>query len=78
MHRVRSLLGVLRVPFNVKPIASRLQVPEQTLADIETFWKDEDKQLEIVLEEWKKKTHDDTLREILSSLKHEGKHEENL
>ena len=78
MHRVRSLLGVLRVPFNVKPIASRLQVPEQTLAEIEKFWKDEDKQLEIVLEEWKKKTHDDTLREILGSLKHEGKHEENL
>lgn len=69
---MRSLLGVQRVPFNVKPLARRLLVSEQTLTEIEKFWKDEDKQLEIVLGEWKKKTDDHDLSEIPESLKHEG------
>ena len=69
---MRSLLGVQRVPFNVKPVARRLLVSEQTLTEIEKFWKDEDKQLEIVLGEWKKKTDDHDLSEIPESLKREG------
>ena len=60
------------VIFNVKPVARRLQVPEQTLTEIEKFWNDEDKQMEIVLEEWKKTTDDHNLSEILETLKHEG------
>ena len=68
---MRSLLGVQRVPFNVKPLARRLLVSEQTLTEIEKFWKDEDKQLEIVLGERKKKTDDHDLSEILESLKHD-------
>ena len=42
------------------------------MTEIEKFWKDEDKQLEIVLEERKKKTDDHNLSEIPESLKHEG------
>ena len=72
----RSLLGVQGAIFNLKPIAKKLLVPEQTLTQIEKFWKDEDKQLEIVLEEWKgktdKKQNHHNLSEILETLKHEG------
>lgn len=56
----------------MKPIARRLLVPEQTLNEIEKFWNDENKQLEIVLEEWKKTTDGHNLGEILESLEHEG------
>lgn len=56
----------------MKPIARRLLVPEQTLNEIEKFWNDENKQLEIVLEEWKKTTDGRNLIEILESLEHEG------
>ena len=73
---IRSLLGVQGAIFNLKPIARKLLVPEQTFTQIEKFWKDEDKQLEIVLEEWKEKTdkkqNHHNLSEILESLKHEG------
>ena len=73
---IRSLLGVQGAIFNLKPIARKLLVPEQTFTQIEKFWKDEDKQLEIVLEEWKEKTDEKqnhhNLSEILESLKHEG------
>lgn len=72
LARVRGLLDVRGVIFNVKPVARRLQVPEQTLTEIEKFWNDEDKQMEIVLEEWKKTTDDHNLSEILETLKHEG------
>lgn len=72
MASVRGSLGVQGVIFNVKPIARRLLVPEQTLNEIEKFWNDENKQLEIVLEEWKKTTDDHNLSEILHSLEHEG------
>lgn len=65
-------LDVRGVIFNVKPIARELLVPEQTLNEIEKFWNDENKQLEIVLEEWKKTTDDQNLTEILKKLKHEG------
>jgi len=56
----------------VKPIAHKLLVSEQTLNEIEKFWNDENKQLEIVLEEWKKTTDDQNLSKILESLKPEG------
>lgn len=56
----------------MKPIARELLVPKQTLNEIEKFWNDENKQLEIVLEEWKKTTDDQNLTEILKKLKHEG------
>ena len=56
----------------MKPIARRLLVPEQTLNEIEKFWNDENKQLEIVLEEWKNTTDGHNLSEILESLEHEG------
>ena len=76
---IRSLLGVQGAIFNLKPIARKLLVPEQqeqTLTQIEKFWKDEDRQLEIVLEQWKEKTdkkqNHHNLSEILESLKHEG------
>ena len=76
MPCIRSLLGVQGAIFNLTPIARKLLVPEQTLTQIEKFWKDEDKQLEIVLEEWKEKTDKEqnhhNLSEILVSLKHEG------
>lgn len=56
----------------MKPIARRLLGPEQTLNEIEKVWNDEDEQLEIVLEKWKKTTDDHNLSEILERLKHEG------
>ena len=56
----------------MKPIAHKLLVSEQTLNEIEKFWNDENKQLEIVLEEWKKTTDDQNLSKILESLKPEG------
>ena len=62
--------------FNVIPIAQLLNMPEESINQLTKSKKDEDEQLEIVLEHWSKEnsTVEDlaTLRKALESLKPEG------
>ena len=62
--------------FNVIPIAQLLNMPEESIIQLTKSKKDEDEQLEIVLEHWSKKNSivEDlaTLRKALESLKREG------
>ena len=62
--------------FNVIPIAQLLNMPEESINQLTKSKKDEDEQLEIVLEHWSKENSivEDlaTLRKALESLKREG------
>ena len=73
---VRSLLGVEGAIFNVIPIANLLEMPEESTKHLTKSNKDENEQLEIILQHWSKKNNvvEDlaTLRKDLESLKHEG------
>ena len=74
---VRSLLGVERAIFNLVPIAQCLKKPEESMGQVMKSWKDEDEQLEIILQQ--RKTENDvvndlvTLRKDLEGLKQEGR-----
>ena len=74
---VRSLLGVERAIFNLVPIAQLLKKPEESMGQVMKSWKDEDEQLEIILQQ--RKTENDmvndlvTLRKDLEGLKQEGR-----
>ena len=73
---VRSLLNVEGTIFNVKPIAKLLEVPEEFMNDVVMkCWKDEESQLETVLQHWKE--HNDgedraTLGKVLGDITQEG------
>ena len=62
--------------FNVIPIAQLLNMSEESIIQLTKSKKEEDEQLEIVLEHWSKKNSivEDlaTLRKALESLKREG------
>ncbi|KAJ7370037.1 hypothetical protein OS493_034476 [Desmophyllum pertusum] len=72
---VRCLLGVEGAIFNVMTIAEKLGTPEWLRKQITNSWKDENKQLEIVLQPWLKKNGEtkdpDSLRKYLEDLKEE-------
>ena len=74
---VRCLLGVEGAIFNLIPIAEKLGTPEGLMAQITNSWKDENEQLEILLQPWLKKNGEtkelDSLRKDLEDLKEEGK-----
>ena len=74
---VRNLLGVERAIFNLMPIAQLLKMPEESMGQVMKCWKDEDEQLEIILQHWLKendvvKDHA-SLRKDLEGLKQEGR-----
>ena len=72
---VRSLLGVEGAIFNVIPVAKLLEMPEESMNHLTKYQKDENKQLEKILQHWsqKKNTVDlASLRKDLESLKQEG------
>ncbi|KAJ7370050.1 hypothetical protein OS493_034493 [Desmophyllum pertusum] len=72
---VRCLLGVEGAIFNVMTIAEKLETPEGLRKQITNSWKDDNEQLEIVLQPWLKKNGDtkdpDSLRKDLADLKEE-------
>ena len=73
---VRSLLAVQGAIFNLIPIARLLEMPEESTNKVVKCWKDEDEQLELILQHWSKKNHvvEDlaALRKDLESLQQEG------
>lgn len=72
---VRSLLGVEGAIFNVIPVAKLLEMPEESMNHLTKYQKDENKQLEMILQHWShKKNAVDlaSLRKDLESLKQEG------
>ena len=73
---VRSLLGVEGAIFNVIPIAKLVEMPEESLNRLTKSQKDENEQLEIVLQHWLKRNNVveglAALRKNLESLKQEG------
>ena len=74
---MRSLLGVERAIFNLVPIAQLLKTPEESMGQVMKSWKDEDEQLEIILQQWMKENNVvkdlATLRKDLEGLKQEGR-----
>ena len=74
---MRSLLGVERAIFNLVPIAQLLKTPEESMGQVMKSWKDEDEQLEIILQQWM--AENDvvkdlaTLRKDLEGLNQEGR-----
>lgn len=74
---VRSLLGVEGAIFNVIPIAQLLGLSEESINQIVKTHKDEDEDLERILQHWSKRRDliDDlaVLRKNLGSLKQKGK-----
>ncbi|KAJ7370039.1 hypothetical protein OS493_034480 [Desmophyllum pertusum] len=72
---VRCLLRVEGAVYNVIPIAEKLGTPEGLMTQITNSWKDENEQLEIVLQPWLKKNGEtkdpDSLRKGLEDLKEE-------
>ena len=74
---MRSLLGVERAIFNLVPIAQLLKTPEESMGEVMKSWKDEDEQLEIILQQWMKENNVvkdiATLRKDLEGLKQEGR-----
>ena len=73
---VRSLLSVEGDIFNVKPIAKLLKAPDELMNDVVMkSWKDEERQLETILQHWKKHNVVEdraTLGKVLGDLKQEG------
>ena len=72
---MRNLLGVEGAIFNVIPVAKLLEMPEESMNHLTKYQKDENKQLEMILQHWsqKKNTVDlASLRKDLESLKQEG------
>ena len=73
---VKSLLGVEGAIFNVIPIAKLFEMPEESLNSLTKSQKDENEQLEIVLQHWSKRNNVveglAALRKDLESLKQEG------
>lgn len=74
---MRRLLDVNGAIFNLIPIAISLEVPEGSVNRIIRYWKDEDGQLDIILEQCINTNNliDDftALRKRLESLEEEGK-----
>ena len=70
---VRSLLGVEGAIFNVIPVAQLLGLPKESINEIVKTHKDEDEDLERILQYWSKRNDliDDlaVLRKSLGSLK---------
>ena len=73
---VRGILDVVGSTFNLIPIAQVLKMPEESLDQVKNKWKDDDQQLEVILQHWLKDKNvvDDhaALRKDLESLKLEG------
>ena len=73
---VRSLLGVEGAIFNLIPIAQLFEMPEEPMSQVTKCWKDEDEQLELILQHWsqRKDVVEDlsALRKALESLQQEG------
>ena len=73
---VRSLLDVEGAIFNVIPIAKLFEMPEECMNRLTKFQKDENEQLEIILQHWSKTNNVVTdlaaLRKDLERLKQEG------
>ena len=73
---VKSLLGVEGAIFNVMPIAKLLEMPEESLNSVTKSQKDENEQLEIVLQHWSNRNNVveslAALRKDLESLKQKG------
>ncbi|KAL9971284.1 hypothetical protein ACROYT_G023792 [Oculina patagonica] len=69
---VRRLLGVENVIFNLKPVAQKLELPEETLNQVVACWQSEAKQLEMILLHWREKQRDTedlaVLRKALTGL----------
>ena len=74
---VRSLLGVDTAIFNLMPVTQLLKTPDDSMGQVMKCWKDEDEQLEIVLQNWRKENDMvkdlATLRKDLEGLKQEGR-----
>ncbi len=74
---VKRLLGVEGAIFNLQPIAQKLGTPEETTNQVMKSWRNEDEQLELLLQPWIKDTGEtrdlDDLRKALEDLKGEGK-----
>ena len=65
---VRSLLGVERDIFNLKPIAQKLKTPEELMNQITKSLKDEDGNLEMILQHWLKEN--DVIEDLAIFRKH--------
>jgi len=72
---IRSLLGVEGAVFNLIPIAQLLEMSDESIGLIMRSWKDEDEQLEIILQYWLEKNDVEkdlaTLRKKLEGLQGE-------
>ncbi len=73
---VKRLLGVEGAIFNLKPIAQQIGTPEEATNQVMKSWRNEDDQLELLLQPWLKETDEtkgfDDLRMGLQELKEEG------
>ena len=75
---VKRLLGIeLGASINIKPIAQKLEVPEETQNEIiQNFWHKDEEQLESVLQHWMNENGNSenpaALRSALEGLNREG------
>ena len=72
---VRRLLGVEGAIFNIIPIAQLLGMPEKSMNEVANCWKDEDEQIELILQHWSNDVEEDlaALRKDLERLQQKRK-----
>ena len=73
---VKRLLGVEGAIFNLKPIAEKIGTSEETMTQVMKSWRNENDQLELLMEPWLKNIGETkdlyNLRRSLEELKEEG------
>ena len=65
---VRGLLGLQGAVFNLLPIAQVLNIPVEVVDRIIKLWKDDDKQMELILQHWLEKNSAEELAALRKAL----------
>ena len=73
---VKEILGVENLIYNLQPVAQKLELSMELRRQVVSCWQNEEKQLEVILQNWSEKQGDDAdpafLRKTLGELEPKG------